>query len=300
MEPSTLNSSDVQNLEGLLVCSACHAQLNKTGSGSSEVLICTACTREYPKVNNVFSMIPDPPIDALADKWDLWTQLQANAMVPYEEAPELNLFAEGGNYAEAFSQFLGESGLTLDVGCGPQFVKPAYASTVKTDNYIGLDPLVGKQPRGFRFVNALGEAIPFNPETFETVLFSSSIDHLMDFRLGLDEAKRVLKHGGSIQLMLDLFEGDSEEGSWLIRKLDSLRRIVRQVVLGTWYMGPRRLVRYLKQVMTLKVPEGATDYFHMYFPKLEEIKKELSERGFTIEREERFKDMVLLDARKNQ
>ncbi len=87
------------------------------------------------------------------------------------------------------------NGLCLDVGCG-LLPCPAYMKNQKNIKFIGIDPFEDKVKRKFKFVYGIGEFLPFRDGTFDSVIFSSTIDHMIDPRLSIKEAYRVLKDNG--------------------------------------------------------------------------------------------------------
>lgn len=86
-------------------------------------------------------------------------------------------------------------GLCLDVGCGC-LPRPSYMPA--SVRFIGIDPFFGDRKRKFPFAQSIAETLPFCNETFDGVLFASSIDHLIQPGKGLAEAWRVLKPGGTL------------------------------------------------------------------------------------------------------
>lgn len=83
-------------------------------------------------------------------------------------------------------------GWVLDVGCG----SPRQSGKLLPWHceYTGVDPY------GFEtgMVRALSEILPFHDETFDAVLFNTSLDHILDYVTALNEAHRVLKPGGQL------------------------------------------------------------------------------------------------------
>ena len=97
--------------------------------------------------------------------------------------------------ARAF--FAGCGGAVLDVGCDD----PALSAALLPQDaqYVGLDPFCARtQP--FRIIG-VGEFLPFRDGSFDNVLFNTSLDHIMDWHLAVDEALRVLRPGGSLYIL---------------------------------------------------------------------------------------------------
>ena len=123
----------------------------------------------------------------------------------------------------------------MDVGVGPQS-RPAHLSAlVGKSNIIftGIDPLVGEQPRSFPFIQGLAEFLPFKNDLFDQVLFVTSLDHFIDPRPALAEAKRVLKPTGEICIWI----GEKDKNA------------PKPATSPEWYTA-------------LTVPPGAEDRFH--------------------------------------
>src|SRR6266571_6378707 len=189
------------DLNRLLVCPVCHADLPLIGHGTDGAIDCPDCDRRYDLKQGVYNMTPlPPPDDALKSKWSTWQKLQDNGLLSYTNAPEFNLSIGSREDAQAFKAFAQPSGLILDIGCGPQ-THPSYLSDGST--VVGIDPLLGQQPREFSFVQGIGEYLPFREKTFDHILFASSLDHMMVPQRSLAEAVRCLKPDGEISLWID-------------------------------------------------------------------------------------------------
>jgi len=84
-------------------------------------------------------------------------------------------------------------GKVLDVGCGEgnRFIKK-YKNGIGIDRYAweGIDMVCD------------AEEMPFAQETFNTVLFIGSINHVLDRRKAIKEAYRVLKKEGRILITM--------------------------------------------------------------------------------------------------
>ena len=168
------------------------------------------------------------------DTWRTWQHLQRNGVASYENDTAHNLgVGKRKDYLE-FAEFCNFHGTILDVGVGPQACPTHIASTEDGElQFVGIDPLVGTQPRAFAFVRGLGEYLPFRDGLFDQVLFVTTLDHFVDPRAALEEAGRTLKPDGEIVVWL----GYKEQGA------------PAPVVSPAWYTD-------------LRVPQGAEDIFH--------------------------------------
>ena len=140
-------------------------------------------------------------MDAITNKWLI---KQYRGLAAYrEEVDNRNFIFD--SIAIEFGRFSNLDGLILDVGCGIRS-DLAYAIYSKESNFVGIDPLNGKDKRGFVFINAVGENLPFKENSFDHVLFATSLDHVANPSIVLKEARRVLKIGGKMDLWCACFD----------------------------------------------------------------------------------------------
>jgi SAM-dependent methyltransferase len=167
--------------------------------------------------------------------WEVWNQLQENGMSSYIEDPVANIAVGPIPEYVAFGEFCDFHGIVLDVGVGPQS-NPTHLEQCRGKGglFVGIDPLVGEQPRDFAFVKGLGEYLPFRDQLFDQVLFVTSLDHFIDPAVALVEACRVLRDDGT----LCIFHGEKDPNT------------PRPARSPAWYEK-------------LRVPPGAEDPFHI-------------------------------------
>jgi SAM-dependent methyltransferase len=242
------------------------------------------------------------PDEVLKAKWRTWQELQNNGLFSYSNAPEFNLSVGDRSDAAAFKSFCEVSGIVLDVGCGPQEY-PSYLP--ETRSVVGIDPLLGCQPRGFAFVQGVGEYLPFRNETFDHIIYATSLDHIIDPRRSLAEAHRCLKEKGRISLWIDSLAPDyqaaADRSGWrhyrlLARK--GFKSLSRHGWIGR--IGLRRTLSYVNSVARMKVPEGAIDYFHFEHLTIATVSNWLSDLGLRTIREQEYTvaDSLFLQAEK--
>ena len=84
-------------------------------------------------------------------------------------------------------------GLILDIGSD----KPSHSAQLLPPNceYLGLDPYAANGE--FRIIG-LGEILPFKAASVDSVLFNTSLDHILDYHTAINEAYRVLKPCGTL------------------------------------------------------------------------------------------------------
>ena len=83
-------------------------------------------------------------------------------------------------------------GLSLDIGCGDPDIGAALLST--ECKYLGIDPFANVATSK-KLVGA-AEDLPFVNACFDSVIFNTSLDHVLDYKLALLEARRVLRPDG--------------------------------------------------------------------------------------------------------
>lgn len=167
--------------------------------------------------------------------WQVWNKLQKNGLESYLNDPIHNLgVGKRQDYID-FSNFCNFQGIVLDVGVGPQKIPTHLKYNKNIDNvfFIGIDPLIGVQPRSFPFVLGLGEYLPFRDELFDQILYVTSLDHFIDPLITIMEATRVLKKDGTICIWIGEKKNDAPNPR----------------VNNAWYTK-------------LKKPNGADDVFH--------------------------------------
>lgn len=91
---------------------------------------------------------------------------------------------------EEFIKKHGDSGLTLDLGCGGAPYKKYFPNRIGCDVKPGLE------------VDVVGDAhkLPFEDEKFDNILCTEVLEHLHSPHIAISEMKRVLKRGGKLIL----------------------------------------------------------------------------------------------------
>ncbi len=188
------------------------------------------------------------------DRWASWNILQENGVTTYANDASKNLGVGPRKDFLDFAEFCNFYGLVLDIGVGPQRCPTHIEYNKKEDVFfIGIDPLIGDQPRDFAFVKALGEYLPFRNELFDQVIFVTSLDHFIDPVVALKEARRVMKKNGEMCIWL----GEKDKNT------------PKPTVSPEWYQK-------------LEIPQGAEDPFHFKRFTIEEFKSYLTLAGLAI------------------
>ena len=138
------------------------------------------------------------PADAVSDSFMQYFFI--SAVKQSGVAGEINAASDDVHYQRhlfRMKDFLGSAGgLTLDVGCDDPVLGAALLQ--ESAKYVGLDPFC-RRSTPFRVIG-FGEQLPFCDESFDGVVFNTSLDHILDWRRALDEASRVLVPGGILYI----------------------------------------------------------------------------------------------------
>jgi SAM-dependent methyltransferase len=271
----------------ILACPVCRGRLDGAA--------CTGCGRSYGSHDGVLDLTPvPPPDDEVLERWDLWEALQANGASAYAIDAPNNLSVGDREDVRAFARFAQLEGRVLDVGCGPQAL-PAYAA--RTDGeFVGIDPLMGEQPRRFAFVKGIAEYLPFTDAAFDRVLFATSIDHVLSPRMAVREAARVTKPGGAVVVWVS----EAVAPRSARRRVGTAVRMLTRGELGTLARAARAAlpqrggadegtmrVRTAGASMTFKVPDGAIDAFHFMHPDAALVQEWMRDAGLDVDAIER-------------
>ena len=161
---------------------------------------CDGCGEIYKKLPHSWSLIPGS-FKSL-DLIESWEQLQENGLISYQKDPHHNLSVGERQDCKDFAQFCKFNGLVLDIGCGPQTWPAYFRFYSEKTHFIGVDPLVGEFPTKYPQFRAVGEFLPFATESFDHVLFATSLDHVIDPIKSLSEACRITKRSGAIDIWI--------------------------------------------------------------------------------------------------
>jgi ubiquinone/menaquinone biosynthesis C-methylase UbiE len=116
----------------------------------------------------------------------------------------------------------------LEVGCGTGAVTRILATWPGVSTAVGVDPspvFVAKARELARDIASLtfeiadGRSLPFPAASFETVVFHTTLCHVPEPRIILDEAVRVLRPGGCVAI----FDGDYATATLAVRAGDRLQ-----------------------------------------------------------------------------
>lgn len=131
----------------------------------------------------------------------IWEKLLETVLETYHSDPVSSYSVEGHPVAPYFSDYVAvyRKGRILDLGCGVASL-PLYLRNYPLTAIAGIDPVMPDTPHPFVFVQGVAEFIPWPDNAFETIIISTSLDHVLSLDDTLSEIKRVLSPGGNIIL----------------------------------------------------------------------------------------------------
>ncbi|XP_010683148.1 uncharacterized protein LOC104897881 isoform X3 [Beta vulgaris subsp. vulgaris] len=131
---------------------------------------------------------------------EFYASVMNNGMKSYEE--EI-----AGYKSKLFNELRGEAKEVLEIGVGTGPNLKYYSSNART--VFGIDPnrkmekyargaaeAAGLSPEKFKFMQAVGEALPLNDASVDAVIGTLVLCSVTDVHRTLQEVKRVLKPGG--------------------------------------------------------------------------------------------------------
>src|SRR5439155_24578599 len=83
-----------------------------------------------------------------------------------------------------------------DVGCGTGYLLSRIKAKRQGIQYTGVDFVVNideATTEGIEFKQAMIENLPFEDETFDTVICTHVLEHILDYRKALSELRRVTR-----------------------------------------------------------------------------------------------------------
>jgi SAM-dependent methyltransferase len=258
-------------VDALLVCSVCHGSLHDIADRDG--VACASCGREFRRRDGTLDLTPLPPPDeVLQAKWSLWERLQANGEHSYVTEPQWSLSVGERSDVARFAEFCDMRGTVLDVGCGPQ-ARPSYAGA---DRFVGIDPMRGERERDFDFVQGIGEYLPFHDDSFDRVLFATSLDHLLDPVRALREAARVLRPDGTIEI----WSGELPDPPTFAQSAMHALRLLGRGDVRELARGVRNRIAPSRTTEAgYRVPPGAVDAFHFFHPTQAGVDRMIAEAG---------------------
>jgi SAM-dependent methyltransferase len=134
----------------------------------------------------------------------------------------------------------------LEVGCGTGIITELLAALPGVAEVVGIDPSEGLVSRArerapdLSFDVGDGQALPYDDQTFDGVVFATTLCHVPDPMAALAEARRVLRPRGGLLI----YEGDYNTATVALAAHDPLQTCVAagvaRMVNDPWIV--RRLV----------------------------------------------------------
>lgn len=262
----------------VLACPACQGELATAQDGG---LTCVQGHR-YAVDGGVPRLLEPEP--GFADHAG-WERKQAASISEYEADaahPELlhdtAAWTVGRLFGEAWSEHA-RGARVLDVGCAlrPEqaYCPPTYRPE-RVRVHVGLDPLSGGPARTYEVVQGVAEALPFRSASFDAVLFGSSLDHIVDARQALREARRVLVTGGRVAVWVSIFDAGLDSSV-----LSALRLVPRR----RWWR-PSWLLALARVIVALQRSAGIdwSDAYHVHRFTQAAVEQVVVAAGFALER----------------
>ena len=129
----------------------------------------------------------DRPFDEHAAEYDSWFLQNRNVL-----QSEVELLAGA----------LQNPGRTLSVGCGSGLFEMILRDSHDIDIHFGVEPAEGMaeiaMKRGMEVKIGPAETLPFDDDSFDTVLFNGTPSYIGDLKRAFQEASRVLRDGGHV------------------------------------------------------------------------------------------------------
>lgn len=138
----------------------------------------------------------------------LWRELFENGKRSYLELRDASCSMDDNIYVQAFHAFISlySCGHILDIGSGI-YGLPAYLKGYPKELISGIEPLDLVEPADFEVVQGFAEFMPWNNNSFATVLSGTSLDHVLCLDTALKEIHRVMCPNGRFLVWLGAVHG---------------------------------------------------------------------------------------------
>jgi len=223
----TLMEANIANLIALINGVAAHTDKSLADLNDSSLTtilnqrVVLQKPAENPSAQSRTLLDPDPSYSyeksleslrqAAPDNFEEYLRCFNNGATSYNDLPPQScstaLHAEAKLFAKFLLPYL--DGRVLDIGCGPQSI-PSYLSDYPVNLIAGIDPLPPKEQHPFMFVQGFAESLPWPDNSFECLVFGTTIDHYYLLDKGICEARRVLSANGFICIWITEFDDGTQ------------------------------------------------------------------------------------------
>ena len=128
-----------------------------------------------------------------------------------QEGKHGNAANAADSYSNVFKSFVEghAKGAILDIGCGVHG-KPHYLHAFPDTQIAGLDPLDALEPANFVRQTGIGEYLPWEDNSFDTLISATAIDHGLSLDKSFKEMIRLLKPGGQVLMWVGSVDGSKK------------------------------------------------------------------------------------------
>jgi ubiquinone/menaquinone biosynthesis C-methylase UbiE len=131
--------------------------------------------------------VSEQPFDEHAAEYDSWFLKNRNVLQ---------------SEVELLAAVLRDPGRALSVGCGSGLFEMILRDSHDIDVHFGVEPAEGMaeiaEKRGMEVKLGPAENLPFDDDSFDTVLFNGTPSYIGNLQEAFEEAYRVLREGGQI------------------------------------------------------------------------------------------------------
>ena len=177
--------------------------------------------------------------------------LNQNADISYDICKTSSVSVKGRPDVQKFQAYIKtnyKNGKVLDLGCGP-LAWPDYLPKEIAEPF-GIDP----KPSKFRgkFTQCMAEELPFDSNSFDTVICATSLDHMLDLGKAISEVSRTLSNNGRFVV-------------WCNKDLTFKTKVKVSIKKHLNYIRPKYW--QFDEGYVFEIPRGAVDPFHIeYIP----------------------------------
>ncbi|MBL7074894.1 methyltransferase domain-containing protein [candidate division KSB1 bacterium] len=182
-------------------------------------IICTSCNVFFKIENGIPNMIP--PILSLINRedlklWKKWFKKLRNferwrkKRYKKKEKGNPEILRNQIEYDRLKTNFFKFcnciEGDILEIGCGGGWNKEHCQG-----NYVGIDPIITIDNPDFPFYQAIGEYLPFRNSSFDSIIMTAILDHVVSVDEVIKESFRVLRKGGFIYIQTHVESNEKEQ-----------------------------------------------------------------------------------------